>query len=170
RNGQRLPELPAELDAAVRRGRVGLITNPSAVDANLESAPDVLRAGGCRLAALFGPEHGVRGDAPAGQPVASGIDARTGVPCYSLYGEHRAPTQEMLEGLDAVIFDVQDVGARFYTFESTLSLAMEACARTHLPLVVLDRPNPIGGIETEGPLLELGLSSFVGMHPIPVRH
>lgn len=164
------PELPAEADAALRRGRVGLVTNPSAVTAELTPAADALLAAGCRLAALFGPEHGVRGDAPDGRPVGSGTDRHTGLPCHSLYGESRRPAPEMLRGLDALVVDIQDVGARFYTFESTLSLVMEACGDAGLPVIVLDRPNPIGGALVEGPLLEPQNASFVGLHPIPVRH
>jgi uncharacterized protein YbbC (DUF1343 family) len=166
----RLPELRGEVDHAVRRGRVGLITNHSAVDAGLQCAADVLQAAGCRLAALFGPEHGIRGDAPDGQPVPTVVDRRTGLPCFSLYGEQRQPSPAMLAGLDALVYDIQDVGARFYTFESTMSLAMEAASEAGLPFVVLDRPNPLGGDRVEGPLLEPQLSSFVGLHPIPVRH
>lgn len=167
---QPLPELPAGVLDRLRHGRLGVITNPSAVDRNLRTAPEALQAAGATLAALFGPEHGVRGDAPDGEAVASTVDARTGVPCLSLYGDQRRPTPEMLAGLDALLFDVQDVGARFYTFESTLSLAMEAAAEVELPLVVLDRPNPIGGLAVEGPVLEPGCRSFVGLHPVPVRH
>src|SRR5262249_8978651 len=118
---------------------------------------------------LFGPEHGIRGDAPDGDPVASGVDPRTGIPCHSLFGERRQPSLEMLQGLDLLLCDVQDVGARFYTFESTMSLAMEACAALGLPFSVLDRPTPIGG-RVEAPILKPSCSSFVGLHPVPVRH
>ncbi len=170
RSGARLPELPAAIDGALRGRRAGLVTNHSAVDRGLAAAPDALGSAGCRLAALFGPEHGVRGDAPDGEVVASGIDTRTGLPCHSLYGEHRKPTPEMLACLDLLLFDIQDVGARFYTFESTLSLSMEAAAGAGVPLVVLDRPNPIGGVAVEGPLLEPEQAPFVGLHALPIRH
>jgi uncharacterized protein YbbC (DUF1343 family) len=123
-----------------------------------------------KIGALFGPEHGVRGEVAAGQQVPNGIDARTGIPIYSLYGATRKPTPEMLKGLDAVIFDVQDVGSRFYTFISTMYFAMQACAQNNIPFIVLDRPNPISGQAVEGNILDKQFASFVGLHPIPIRH
>lgn len=170
--GGRVPAARRETAALLRRARLGLVSNPSAVlfAPAPVAAADVLHQGGARLAALFGPEHGVRGEAPAGAAVPHGADARTGLPVWSLYGEHRRPTAEMLRGLEALVVDLQDVGARFYTFGSTLSLVMSAAREAGLPVIVLDRPNPLGGMLVEGPLLEPEHTSFVGMHPIPVRH
>jgi uncharacterized protein YbbC (DUF1343 family) len=163
------PDL-GELPRRLRATRVGFVTNHSAVTRDLRSAVDALHETGIHLAALFGPEHGVRGEAAAGQKVESGIDPLTGAPIYSLYGATREPTPEMLRSIDLVLFDIQDVGARFYTYQSTLSLVMDACGRAGVPLIVLDRPNPLGGVKTEGPLLEADQASFVGLHAIPIRH
>ncbi|MGE5576605.1 MAG: DUF1343 domain-containing protein, partial [Syntrophothermus sp.] len=120
--------------------------------------------------ALFAPEHGLRGDRPAGEYVPSYIDSETNLPVYSLYGKTRKPTPEMLAGIDLLIFDIQDVGARAYTYISTMANVMIAAKESHLPVMVLDRPNPIGGVAVEGPVLEDGFQSFIGMYPIPVRH
>ena len=169
RGGKPLPDHRDTADL-IRGGRLGLVTNPSAVTADLVAAPDALRAAGAKLGALFGPEHGVRGDAPDGVRIAHGVDERTGVPLWSLYGAEFKPTPQMLEGLDALVFDIQDVGARFYTFSSTLSHIMEAAAEVRMPVVILDRPNPLGGAAVEGPRLEAEHRSFVGLHPIPIRH
>lgn len=152
------------------KGRIGLITNHSAVTRDLRPGVDALRAAGLNIAALFGPEHGVRGDVAAGESVSGGTDERTGLPVHSLYGATRKPTPEMLAGLDALLFDLQDVGARYYTFLYTLSYCMEAAAEAGIPLTVLDRPNPLGGLRVEGNLVEPGFSSFVGKHPIPNRY
>ncbi|MBI3912441.1 MAG: DUF1343 domain-containing protein [Armatimonadetes bacterium] len=165
-----LPDVSPEVWERLCHGRLGLVTHPSAVTADLDPAPEALAAAGARLALLFGPEHGVRGDAPDGQPVPSDIDARLGIPVVSLYGEQVRPPQETLAELDAILFDLQDVGARFYTFTTTLSHVMDAAAETGIPVVVLDRPNPIGGVQCEGPLLEPAHASFVGRFPIPIRH
>jgi uncharacterized protein YbbC (DUF1343 family) len=150
--------------------RVGLIVNHTAridtvhlIDA-LHAAPDVT------LAALFGPEHGLRGTADAGEKISDGVDDRTGAPVYSLYGQTRKPTPKMLDGLDVLVFDIQDVGARFYTYISTMGLAMQAAAEADLPFVVLDRPNPLGGALVSGFVLEPAQTSFVGQYPIPVMH
>lgn len=159
-----------EVADLIRKGRLGLVTNPSAVTADLVSAPDALRGAGAHLASLFGPEHGVRGEFADGTKVGNSTDRRTGLPLWSLYGEVSRPTPEMLKGLDAILFDIQDVGARFYTFTSTLSHVMGAACEQKLPVIVLDRPNPIGGVTLEGPILEPDHSSFVGLHPIPIRH
>jgi uncharacterized protein YbbC (DUF1343 family) len=166
------PAPPGLEDAArlLRTGRLGLVTNPSASTGDLVSAPDALRAAGASLAALFGPEHGVRGDAPDGVRVPHGTDRRTGLPVWSLYGAALGPTPEMLQGLDALVFDIQDVGARFYTFSSTLSHVMHGAALAGLPVLILDRPNPLGGDAVEGPTLEPSHASFVGLHPVPIRH
>lgn len=148
--------------------RVGLITNPSGVDASLRSTVDVLfRAKGVNLVALFGPEHGVRGDVVAGGVVASGIDSATGLPVFSLYGKTKKPTPEMLKGIDILVYDLQDIGCRSYTFIGTLGLAMEAAAGNHIPFIVLDRPNPLGGERIEGNIVEEGFRSFVSPYPIP---
>ena len=130
--------------------RVGLITNPSGVNAKLAMTLDVLRAApGVQLVALFGPEHGIYGDVPAGDKVESRTDARTGLPVHSLYGATRKPTPAMLKGLDAVVYDLQDTGCRSYTFVSTMGLAMEACGEAGIEFIVLDRPNPLGGERVE---------------------
>ena len=150
---------------------VGLITNQTGVDSRGRHLADLLAEDPqVRLGALFGPEHGIRGQAEAGASVENGKDVKTGVPIFSLYGKTKKPTPEMLKGLDVLIFDIQDVGARFYTFISTMSLAMEAAAENGIPFVVLDRPNPIGGTIVEGPMLDPRFRSFVGIHPIPLRH
>jgi uncharacterized protein YbbC (DUF1343 family) len=148
--------------------RVGLITNPSGVDGSLRSTIDILvRANGVKLVALFGPEHGVRGDVAAGGLVASSVDSGTGLPVFSLYGKTRKPTPEMLKGIDILVYDIQDIGCRSYTFIGTLGLAMEAAADQHIPFVVLDRPDPLGGERIEGNIVEEGFQSFVSPYPIP---
>lgn len=158
-------------DLALLRGkRIGLITHPAAVTADLTPAVDALWAAGIELAALFGMEHGLSGAVADGEAVAHARDARTGLPVYSLYGATREPTAAMLADLDALVFDVQDVGARFYTFISTLYYVLRAAGRHGKPVIVLDRPNPIGGAAIEGPLVVPGLESFVGIAPIPVRY
>lgn len=151
--------------------RIGLITNPTGVTRNFQSAVDLMAtATDFKLGALFGPEHGVRGDAQAGAPVADQLDSRTGLPAYSLYGATRKPTPAMLAGLDALVFDIQDIGARFYTYPWTVALVMQAALEAGIGLIVADRPNPIGGIKVEGPVLDPALASFVGAYPIPIRH
>lgn len=151
--------------------RVGLITNPTGVDSELNSVVDLLNNDpDIHLEALYGPEHGVRGDAQAGQYVDYYIDEITGVPVYSLYGKTRKPTPEMLENVDVLVFDIQDVGTRFYTYIYTMALAMEAAEEKGIPFVVLDRPNPLGGKTIEGPVLDPEFASFVGQYAIPLRH
>jgi uncharacterized protein YbbC (DUF1343 family) len=148
--------------------RVGLVTNPSGVDRHLNSTIDILyNAPGVRLVALYGPEHGVRGDVYAGGKVADTKDEATGLPVYSLYGSTRKPTPEMLEGIDVMVYDIQDVGVRSYTFISTLGLVMEACAAKDIEVVVLDRPNPLGGNKIEGCYVEQPFNSFVSQYKIP---
>lgn len=150
---------------------LGLIVHPASVTADLIPSVDALRKAGCDIAALFGPQHGARGEKQDNMVESKPfIDPQTGVPAHSLYGEVRRPTPEMLDGLDALIFDLQDVGVRVYTFIWTMTLAMEACRDAGLRFVVLDRPNPIGGTLREGPVLQPGFESFVGLHPIPLRH
>ncbi|MBM3281066.1 MAG: DUF1343 domain-containing protein [Candidatus Handelsmanbacteria bacterium] len=151
--------------------RVGLITNHSGVDSRLRATADHLhRANGVELVGLFGPEHGIRGDAADGEKLGGGRDGRTGVMVHSLYGQSRQPTPEMLEGVEVMLIDIQDVGARFYTYLYTMSLAMAACAGRGIPFVVLDRPNPLGGGVLEGNILDPAFASFVGKYPIPVRY
>ena len=154
------------------RGRgVGLITNHSAVDEGLRHLVDVVsEAEGVDLVAIFAPEHGVRGLAEAGDKLGDSRDPRTGVPVYSLYGTVRKPTPAMLEGIDTLVFDIQDIGVRTYTYMSTLLACMEAAADSGIELWVLDRPNPLGGDVLEGPVLEEPFRSFVGPHRVPLRH
>jgi uncharacterized protein YbbC (DUF1343 family) len=148
--------------------RIGLITNPSGVNRNLQSTIEVLRQGkGVNLVALFGPEHGIYGDVAAGDVVESRVDSRTALPVHSLYGKTRKPSSQMLKGLDALVYDLQDTGCRSYTFISTMGLAMEACAETGLEFIVLDRPNPLGGLRVEGPTLEPKFRSFVSQWDVP---
>ncbi|MEK5495700.1 DUF1343 domain-containing protein [Bacillus sp. FSL M8-0077] len=151
--------------------KVGLITNPTGIDANMKSSVDLLfEHPDIKLTALYGPEHGVRGDAQAGEGVESYTDEKTGLPVYSLYGKTRKPTPEMLKNVDVLLFDIQDVGTRYYTYIYTMAYAMEAAKENNIPFVVLDRPNPIGGLKVEGPVLEPEHASFVGLYPIPLRH
>jgi len=151
--------------------RVGLITNHTALLSNGKHLADALKDDpNVTLTALFGPEHGIRGDAPDGRTIRDTIDAKTGVPVYSLYGKISKPTPEMLKNVDVLIFDIQDVGARFYTFISTMYLCMEAAAEQKIPYIVLDRPNPINGILVEGPVRLDSLKSFVGWGPMPISH
>ena len=148
--------------------RVGLLMNPSGVNRHLASTIEVLRAApGVRLVALFGPEHGIYGDVYAGDKVTNSIDARTGLPAYSLYGKTYKPTPEMLNGLDALVYDLQDTGCRAYTFISTMGVAMEACGEAGIEFIVLDRPDPLGGDRVEGPMLEDKFRSFVGRWDVP---
>ncbi|HOA72084.1 MAG TPA: DUF1343 domain-containing protein [Phycisphaerae bacterium] len=148
--------------------RVGLITNPTGVTWDLRSTADVLfNAKGVRLVALFGPEHGIRANIHAGDHVQDDKDAKTGLPVYSLYGKTRKATPEMLKGIDLLVYDVQDVGSRSYTYISTMALAMEAAAENNIAFVVLDRPNPLTGNRVEGRPLDLKYKSFVGHLPIP---
>ena len=148
--------------------RIGLITNPTGVDNNLRSTIDILaEAPGVKLTALFAPEHGVRGDYVAGANVSNEVDKKTGVPVHSLHGRTRKPTSEMLKNVDALVYDIQDIGCRSYAFISTMGLAMEAAARDGKEFYVLDRPNPLGGLRVEGNIVEKGRESFVGQFPIP---
>ena len=152
----------------LRGKRVGLITNPTGVDSHLKSTIDILfEAPDVHLVALFGPEHGVRGDHRAGENAASYTDERTKLPVYSLYGKTRKPTPAMLKGIDALVYDLQDIGCRSYTFISTMGLAMEAAAEAKVSFVVLDRPDPLGGQKVEGCVVERDFASFLGQYPIP---
>ena len=160
-----------ESDALTHK-RVGVVSNPASIDAhfrhivrNIAAAPDVT------LAAIFGPQHGYRADVQDNMiETAHAQDPARGVPVYSLYSETREPTAEMLAGLDALVIDLQDVGTRVYTYVWTLTHCLEACAEKRIPVLVLDRPNPLGGVLAEGPLLDLRFSSFVGRAAIPMRH
>jgi uncharacterized protein YbbC (DUF1343 family) len=149
--------------------RVGLVTNQTGRDRSGRSTIDVLKnAPNVKLVALFSPEHGIRG--AADEKVSDSKDEQTGLPIYSLYGETRRPRPEQLKDLDALVFDIQDVGARFYTYISTLGYVMEEAAKAKLPVIVLDRPNPIGGVEVEGPIADADKLTFVAYHALPVRH
>jgi uncharacterized protein YbbC (DUF1343 family) len=155
----------------VRCKRIGLVTNHSAVLSNGKHLADALSEDkDVKLVALFGPEHGIRGDAPDGKSIQHGVDPKTGVNVYSLYGKITKPTDEMLKDVDVLMYDIQDVGARFYTFISTLFLTMESAAEHDIPFIVLDRPNPIRGTEVEGPIRDDSLKSFIGWAPMPVAH
>jgi uncharacterized protein YbbC (DUF1343 family) len=171
--GRVLPGLQRLLDRPepVRGLRVGLVVNPSSITPTLEHASVALTGRrGVRVTALFGPEHGIAADAQDLVEVGHSRDGATGLPVYSLYGETRVPTPGMLAGVDAMVYDVQDVGSRYYTFVYTMLHVMEACAREGKRVVVLDRPNPIGGDAVDGNVLDPAYRSFVGMHPLAVRH
>ena len=146
--------------------RVGLVTNPSGIDRNLKSTIDILNEN-VDLVALFAPEHGIRGEVWAGSKVDEGKDQSTGIKVFSLYGSTRQPTKEMLAGIDIMVYDIQDVGTRSYTFISTLGLVMRTCSELGIPVVVLDRPNPLGGIKMEGVIVKDGFHSFVSQYKIP---
>lgn len=150
---------------------IGLITNSTGVNENLEDNISLfLRHPDVYLKALFAPEHGLWGASQDGVKISTFHHANTSIPIYSLYGSTRKPTRKMLEGLDVLVFDIQDVGARFYTYISTMAMAMEACAENGVRFLVLDRPNPINGLKVEGNILESEFRSFVGYLPVPVRH
>jgi uncharacterized protein YbbC (DUF1343 family) len=150
---------------------VGMVVNQtSIIGKNKTASPDSLLKLGVKIKKIYGPEHGFRGNASNGAAVSNDVDAKTGVPVISLYGsKHYKPTVDELKGIDLMIFDIQDVGARFYTYISTLHYVMEACAENNIELLILDRPNPNGTI-IDGPILDSAYKSFVGMHPIPISH
>jgi len=148
--------------------RLGLITNPTGIGNNLRSTIDILfNDNRFQLIALFGPEHGVRGDVFAGKKIDDYKDPKTGIPVYSLYGKTKKPTQEMLKNVDVLVFDIQDIGIRPYTYIYTMAYCMEAAKEHNIPFVVLDRPNPLGGKLIEGPVLNPKFKSFIGLYPIP---
>ncbi|WP_264551891.1 DUF1343 domain-containing protein [Flavobacterium sp. N2038] len=149
--------------------KVGVITNQTSILSNKTHLVDFLLEKKITIKTIFAPEHGFRGTADAGEHVVDGKDAKTGLSIVSLYGDNRKPKKEQLTGIDVMVFDLQDVGARFYTYISSLHYVMEACAENNIPLIILDRPNPNGSI-VDGPLLEKEFTSFVGMHPIPILH
>ncbi len=171
----REPRVRPGIDVWEQRGfapfagkRVGLITNPTGVTSDLRATVDVLHGSRqVRLVAMFGPEHGVRGDVFAGKQIGNYTDEKTGLPVYSLYGKTHKPTPEMLKGLDVLVYDIQDIGCRSYTYISTMGVAMEAAAENGLDFVVLDRPNPLGGIKMEGRPADMQFRSFVGRYEIP---
>jgi len=157
---------------------VGIVANQSSIIEQISNSNDTLKhihlvdfllSNNIRLKTVFSPEHGFRGKADAGEKVESGVDAQTGLPIISLYGSHKKPTQNQLKGIDAIVFDLQDVGARFYTYISTLHYVMEACVENNIELIVLDRPNP-NGHYVDGPVLKKSKKSFIGLHPVPVVH
>ncbi len=155
----------------LRSAKLGLVAHPASVTDALEASADALVAAGYDLNALFGPQHGMRGEKQDNMIESEPyFDLRLGIPVHSLYGEVRKPTAGMLDGLDALLFDLQDVGVRVYTFVWTMTLAMEACRDAGVKFVVLDRPNPINGISREGSTLQPGYESFVGLRPLPLRH
>lgn len=154
-----------------RGKRIGIITNHTGYNSKGKHIVDVFeQMEGVTVTALFGPEHGIRGQEEAGAKVDSEHDLTRQLPIYSLYGKTRKPTAEMLEDVDVLVFDIQDIGARFYTYVYTMALAMEAAAEQGKQFIVLDRPNPISGALVQGNILEAGFATFVGLYPIPVRH
>ena len=162
----------ADVPRDLRGKRVALITNHTGIDRARRSDVDLIAAHKeLKLVALLAPEHGIRGNLEAGEKVNDEIDAKTGVPIFSLYmSEDRGPTPEMLKDVDVIVYDLQEVGGRTWTYVSTMALAMQAAVKKKIPFVVLDRPNPIGGEIVEGALLDPKFKSFVGMYPIPARH
>lgn len=155
----------------IKDKKIGLVTNPSGVDRNLRSTADeFFKNPEINLAALFGPEHGIRGAIYAGEKISDEVDPHTNLPVFSLYGQHRKPTAEMLKNVDVLMIDIQDIGIRAYTFIYTMAKVMEAATEFNKEVIVLDRPNPLGGIALEGNLVQEGYFSFVGMYPIPYRH
>jgi uncharacterized protein YbbC (DUF1343 family) len=151
--------------------RVGVVCNPASVDSQLIHVIDRIARSGARLAAIFGPQHGFRSDVQENMiESAHATDERRAVPVYSLYSDTREPTAEMLGGLDVLVIDLQDVGTRIYTYIYTMANCLEAASRHGIKVVVCDRPNPIGGLQVEGPMLVTGYESFVGLYPIPMRH
>ncbi len=166
-----LEVLLGRLPALLKGRRVGLLCHQASVTRDLRHAARAIKnLGGVRLACLFAPEHGLAGAAQDHAPVGSVRDARTSVPVWSLYGRRLAPARAMLRGIDTLVVDLQDVGARYYTFVWTTALAMRACAAAGIPVVILDRPNPLGGLGMEGNLPDPRYASFVGLYPLPARH
>ena len=164
-----LDMLEAQKFAALRGKRVGLITNHTGLDAQGRSTVDVLfKAPGVKLVALFSPEHGLAGRND--EKINSSTDEATGLPIFSLYGDTLRPTDEMLRGVDVLVFDVQDAGVRFYTYTTTMAYCMEEAAKRHIAFFVLDRPNPLGGEIVEGPMLDADKTAFVAYYPLPVRY
>lgn len=164
---QALPDPPGSLTGR----RLGLLTNPSGIDRAMRSSIDLFHSHpGLDLRALYGPEHGVRGEAQAGEHIAGGRDLRTGLPVHSLYGNTRVPTPDMLQGIDVLVIDLQDIGVRYATYLSTVAHVLTACDAHGVEVVVLDRPNPLGGAYIAGNALNTAFASFVGIHTIPICH
>ncbi|WP_162126405.1 exo-beta-N-acetylmuramidase NamZ family protein [Flavobacterium phycosphaerae] len=153
----------------LKNKKVGIVTNQTGILSNKTHVVDFLLEQKINLIKIYAPEHGFRGTADAGEHVVDGKDTKTGLPILSLYGDNKKPKAEQLAGIDVMVFDLQDVGARFYTYISSLHYIMEACAENNIPLLVLDRPNPNGSL-VDGPILEKEFTSFIGMHPIPTLH
>ncbi len=154
----------------LKEKKVGIVANPTSVfseDVNKQHLVDFLLSEAITVTKVFSPEHGFRGTADAGEHVKDGVDSETGLPIFSLHGKNRKPTPQQMEGLDVMVFDIQDVGVRFYTYLSTLHYVMEACAEANIPLLVLDRPNPNGRF-VDGPMMEPEHKSFLGLHPVPL--
>ncbi|MCC6415906.1 MAG: DUF1343 domain-containing protein [Opitutaceae bacterium] len=163
--------LEAQGFAAIKGKRVGLLTHPAGVNRRGESSVDILRrAPGVKLVALFGPEHGIYGNFKASANIADSVDQRTGLPVYSLHGATRKPTKKMLAGLDAMVIDLQDIGTRSYTFVSCMLYTMAACFENNVEVIVLDRPNPLGGLKVDGPPLDAQWKSYVGAFRAPYVH
>jgi uncharacterized protein YbbC (DUF1343 family) len=157
--------------SAVAGARLGLLTNPSGIDGHLRSSLDrLLEQPGPRIAALYGPEHGVRGEAQAGEHVSGEVDARSGLPVHSLYGKTRVPGRDVLDAIDVMVIDLQDIGARFTTYISTVADVIDACAEHGKDVIILDRPNPLTGSRVAGNILEPDFQSFVGIHTLPILH
>src|SRR5262249_16925032 len=155
--------------APLKGRRVGLVTNHTGLDRDGRATIDLLhKADGVTLVALFSPEHGIRG--ALDEKVGDSKDEQTGLPVYSLYGKRTEPDADMLEGIDRVVLDIEEIGCRFYTYSSTLGGVLEAAAANKVKVVVLDRPNPIGGVAVEGPVLDAGRESFTAYHRLPLRH
>lgn len=167
-----LDQLKEQWPESLKNAKVGLVCHPASIDRRYTHAVDIFKnASFCELKALFGPQHGILGHTQDNMiEWEGGVDGATGLPLYSLYGQHRQPTAEMLAGLDAIVIDLQDVGARYYTFIWTMDLIFRTAREVGVEVVVLDRPNPINGISVEGNLLEEGFESFVGLRPLPMRH
>ncbi|QQS55269.1 MAG: DUF1343 domain-containing protein [Candidatus Competibacteraceae bacterium] len=169
-----LEVLISDFPEKIRGARIGVVCHPASIDAELRHALDLLPAAGARIVAIFGPEHGARGEAQDMEDVEDvSLDPRLGVPVHSLYGatfESLTPRPEHLRGLDALVIDLQDVGARYYTFVWTMALCMEAAGKAGVRVLICDRPNPLDGLSTEGNLIKPGFESFVGLHPVPNRH
>lgn len=155
----------------VTNKNVGIVTNHTGLLSNGTHIVDTLNSlNQVNVVVLFGPEHGIRGDAPDGHSISDGKDSKTGIQVYSLYGKTKKPTKEMLKNVDILVFDIQDIGARFYTYISTMFFAMQAAVENNIPILILDRPNPINGIRVEGPIIQEGFKSFVGIANIPIMH
>ena len=163
-------EILLEQPDRLKGKKVGLITNPTAITRDYRHALDAMLDAGIQVVKVYGPEHGVRGTEQAGEEPGSFEDPRTGLPFINLYGKQPEEMIPLFDGVDVLVFDIQDVGTRFYTYIYTMAYAMEAAAEAGKPFIVLDRPNPIGGEKVEGPVLDPAYRSFVGLFPIPQRH